>query len=607
MKKITYTISFAFAVLASSNAIAQQGFGTNRPDKSSAIEIKSPNKGLLIPRVTLTSLTDVTTIVNPANSLLVYNTTVNSALNEGFYYYNTTLSKWIAFTDESNQDKVTVTQDGQNLSVVGTPTTNANGSTTTDYKVKIVPAATEKQFLATTMVGTELQTTWVSYDDIMEATNGLTKVGNTIKLGGTLTEDTTLVTAGHKVMVQGLTQVTDMTDQVVAVGHYQTGEVKVATPKQIVDKGIDNNLSSSVNTMTSTVNGDVATASIINSNDLSIDANSTVLKSSVNGVEDTQDLKEAIQTGQIKYDVTAGTGITIDTTGSTVDLKTFKVGADLANITLNGDVTGAANNNTVAKIQNVAVSATAPTAGQVLKEVSGVWTPSTLTVADITAGKTLSSTDLDVTSPTNKALLEDVTINIKDNAVTAAKLNDDTAGAGLVRNATTKALDVNAKNGLNVGSDDFVKLGGALTEATTITTDATNTLALAGLQDYTDADKTVLVIDANNVVRKANINTANAIATKTADYAALATDETILVDATSNHVIVTIPAATTENKGKRFYVKLIATNAANTNEVRITSSSMIDGLAGPNQIESSNPYQAWLLQSDGMAWYVVGY
>lgn len=607
MKKITFTISFAFAVLASSNAIAQQGFGTNRPDKSSAIEIKSPNKGLLIPRVTLTSLTDVTTIVNPANSLLVYNTTVNSALNEGFYYYNTTLSKWIAFTDESNQDKVTVTQDGQNLSVVGTPTTNANGSTTTDYKVKIVPAATEKQFLATTMVGTELQTTWVSYGDIMEATNGLTKVGNTIKLGGTLTEDTTLVTAGHKVMVQGLTQVTDMTDQVVAVGHYQTGEVKVATPKQIVDKGIDNNLSSSVNTMTSTVNGDVATASIINSNDLSIDANSTVLKSSVNGVEDTQDLKEAIQTGQIKYDVTAGTGITIDTTGSTVDLKTFKVGADLANITLNGDVTGAANNNTVAKIQNVAVSATAPTAGQVLKEVSGVWTPSTLTVADITAGKTLSSTDLDVTSPTNKALLEDVTINIKDNAVTAAKLNDDTAGAGLVRNATTKALDVNAKNGLNVGSDDFVKLGGALTEATTITTDATNTLALAGLQDYTDADKTVLVIDANNVVRKANINTANAIATKTADYAALATDETILVDATSNHVIVTIPAATTENKGKRFYVKLIATNAANTNEVRITSSSMIDGLAGPNQIESSNPYQAWLLQSDGMAWYVVGY
>lgn len=500
MKKITYTISFAFAVLASSNAITQQGFGTNRPDKSSAIEIKSPNKGLLIPRVTLTSLTDVSTIVNPANSLLVYNTTVNAALNEGFYYYSTALSKWVAFTDESNQDKVTVTQDGQNLSVVGTPTTNANGSTTTDYKVKIVPAATDKQFLATTMVGTELQTTWVSYDDIMEATNGLTKVGNTIKLGGTLTEDTTLVTAGHKVMVQGLTQVTDMTDQVVAVGHYQTGEVKVATPKQIVDKGIDNNLSSSVNTMTSTVNGDVATASIINSNDLSIDVGSTVLKSSVNGVEDTQDLKDAIQTGQIKYEVTPGTGITIDTTGSTADLKTFKVAADLTNITLNGDVTGAANNNTVTKIQNVAVSATAPTAGQVLKATATGWAPATLTVDDITAGKTLSSTDLDVTSPTNKALLEDVTINIKDDAVTAAKLNTDTAGAGLVQNATG-ALDVNAKNGLNVGTDDFVKLGGALTEATTITTDATNTLALAGLQDFTAADKTVLVIDVENLVK----------------------------------------------------------------------------------------------------------
>src|SRR5690606_6839703 len=204
------------------------------------------------------------------------------------------------------------------------------------------------------------QTTWVSYADVMEVTNGLTKTGNTIKLGGRLTEDTTIITDGKAVKIQGLSQVPDMTDQVVAVGHQSTGEVKVATPEQIVTAGTTHDLTSLDNTMTSTINGVDKTAPIVNTNLLSIDANTTILKSTVNGVEGTQDIKQAIQEGQIKYDVTAGTGITVDPSGSTADLKTFKVNADLANIALAGDVTGPANNNKVVKIQNVSVSATVP-------------------------------------------------------------------------------------------------------------------------------------------------------------------------------------------------------------------------------------------------------
>src|SRR5690606_32855171 len=146
--------------------------------------------------------------------------------------------------------------------------------------------------------------------------------GNTIKLGGRLTEETTIITDGNAVMIQGLSPVTNMADQVVAVGHYQTGEVKVATPEQIVTAGTTHNLASQVNTMTSTINGVDKTAPIVNTNLLSIDANTTILKSTVNGVEGTQDLKQAIQEGQIKYDVTAGTGITVDPSGSTADLKT---------------------------------------------------------------------------------------------------------------------------------------------------------------------------------------------------------------------------------------------------------------------------------------------
>ena len=46
------------------------------PDSSAGLDISSTNKGLLIPRVALTSTLDVFTIPSPATSLLVYNNTL---------------------------------------------------------------------------------------------------------------------------------------------------------------------------------------------------------------------------------------------------------------------------------------------------------------------------------------------------------------------------------------------------------------------------------------------------------------------------------------------------------------------------------------------------
>ncbi len=63
------------------NATAQSvGIGTATPDASAMLEIKSINKGLLIPR---TSTSSRIAIVNPAKGLMVYDTTINS-----FWYYN---------------------------------------------------------------------------------------------------------------------------------------------------------------------------------------------------------------------------------------------------------------------------------------------------------------------------------------------------------------------------------------------------------------------------------------------------------------------------------------------------------------------------------------
>ena len=70
------------------------------PNASAMLDIKNANKGLLIPRITLTATTDVITIPSPATSLMVYNTTAAgagaTAVTPGYYYYNG--AAWVQLT-----------------------------------------------------------------------------------------------------------------------------------------------------------------------------------------------------------------------------------------------------------------------------------------------------------------------------------------------------------------------------------------------------------------------------------------------------------------------------------------------------------------------------
>jgi hypothetical protein len=59
----------------------------NEGDPGSAmLEVNSASKGILIPNVSLTGITDATTIASPAVSLLVYNTATVSDVEPGYYY-----------------------------------------------------------------------------------------------------------------------------------------------------------------------------------------------------------------------------------------------------------------------------------------------------------------------------------------------------------------------------------------------------------------------------------------------------------------------------------------------------------------------------------------
>ncbi|SKB60776.1 hypothetical protein [Dyadobacter psychrophilus] len=88
MRKLITPLAMAAALLfASQSSFAQNvGINTTQPDPSAALDIVGTDKGLLIPRVSLQSLTDNATIPNPATALLVYNT--NAGLGKAGFYYN---------------------------------------------------------------------------------------------------------------------------------------------------------------------------------------------------------------------------------------------------------------------------------------------------------------------------------------------------------------------------------------------------------------------------------------------------------------------------------------------------------------------------------------
>lgn len=94
------TIILYFCLTFFSLAIhAQVGIGTTSPDVSSMLDITSANSGLLIPRIGLTSSTDVVTIPSPATSVLVYNTGSAGLTPAGYYYWSGTA--WVQLATAS--------------------------------------------------------------------------------------------------------------------------------------------------------------------------------------------------------------------------------------------------------------------------------------------------------------------------------------------------------------------------------------------------------------------------------------------------------------------------------------------------------------------------
>lgn len=94
MKSLNYPVCVFFTLIIL-NSITAQNVAINTdgstPHVSAMLDVVNSSKGLLIPRVSLTTTTDATTIATPATSLLVFNTNtgITGAYAAGAgYYYN---------------------------------------------------------------------------------------------------------------------------------------------------------------------------------------------------------------------------------------------------------------------------------------------------------------------------------------------------------------------------------------------------------------------------------------------------------------------------------------------------------------------------------------
>jgi hypothetical protein len=125
MKNIFFIL---FILFVANIAKAQTGIGTTTPDASAKLEISSPNKGFLPPRVSLTATNSPSPITSPANGLMVFNTvTAGISPNQvvpGYYYWDATGLQWVSLS--------TTVGNVQNQAIYrSTSNTNANSAVST--------------------------------------------------------------------------------------------------------------------------------------------------------------------------------------------------------------------------------------------------------------------------------------------------------------------------------------------------------------------------------------------------------------------------------------------------------------------------------------------
>jgi hypothetical protein len=284
--------------LGTQQVYAQQGFGTDKPAKSAAVDIQSSKRGLLIPRVDLVETTNGVTPVNaPAQSLMVYNEKKQNDVVPGYYYWDT--NRWVRFAQQGDITAINLGGDvtgPTNATVVGAIQGVAVSNVNPTANQVLTFDATEGKWKAVSLTENNL----TSSKGITGT--GITVSGETNGANSTLKEVALAITPGAANQVM----ITD------ATGKFTTW-VDQSTIAPATTHTIGKVENTNGNTLISTVNGVEATTDII-ANVSNTITNNTVLNTTVNGQTGQLDLGPVIQAGQKVSTVVDGVNTTVTST-----------------------------------------------------------------------------------------------------------------------------------------------------------------------------------------------------------------------------------------------------------------------------------------------------
>ena len=124
MNKIIYFLTFCLSTFV----FGQIGVGTETPSESAMVDLVSIEKGFSGSHISLQSITDKTTLPNPADGLLVYNTNTTSDLQPGYYVW--IINKWTPSNPTLNLE---VTTNGKLVELLGYEATGIAPQTPTNF------------------------------------------------------------------------------------------------------------------------------------------------------------------------------------------------------------------------------------------------------------------------------------------------------------------------------------------------------------------------------------------------------------------------------------------------------------------------------------------
>lgn len=508
MKKLLLSAFVAVAMLASTKTLAQQGFGTNTPSKSAAVDIVSSQRGLLIPRLNLTAANVAAPVISPAQSLLVYNQGTSDAsiavaerVTPGFYYWDN--GRWVRFRS-AGSEKTTVVTSG-NATVVDS-SVSTDGLTTT-YKVGVTTGTVGQVLVSVpntdpaTMVAQPLISEWVDASDFIKGVNGVnittdTATGITnVGIGGALTDATgteiiTDPTTGKTLAIQGLEVLTPATfdpanQNIVVMG--SNGILKQVSPKILMEDAIAvgdltaKKLSSAGGIITIN-NTTELTNSVLKDIELGI-ANKSIGAEKLNpGAATTGQIATVVESTpgnkEIQYvdpSTAIGKDLTTDNiiqiTGANADSSSSAVGTVLKDIKLEIG----ANSITAAQIAAGAVGANELATGAVTADKlstkdsengtaapentvpvansNGTVTYKTIAAAagtDLTTdGKIVIGNNQSTTQTLVDAVLVATQLSIKENSLTATEIATGAITSDEILNGTIKTEDIQAPGSTN--------------------------------------------------------------------------------------------------------------------------------------------------------------